>query len=82
MKILFKILIITMCANIVSLGQEKSTGIFQQGTDVGNPAKQGFATFDLVSQIYTIKGGGYNIWFERDEFHYLYNYDKQPQNHN
>ena len=28
--------------------------------------------YDEGSQTYSIKGGGYNIWFERDEFQYAY----------
>lgn len=62
-----------MCAFTTTFGQNKSTGIFQHATDVGNPATQGSSTFDPVNQVYTIKGAGYNIWFERDEFQYLYN---------
>lgn len=62
-----------MCAFTITFGQNKPIGIFQQATDVGNPAKQGSSTYDPVNQVYAIKGAGYNIWFERDEFHYLYN---------
>jgi Tol biopolymer transport system component len=47
-------------------------GIFDDQADVGQPKKPGSATYDENSQTYTLKGGGYNIWFERDEFHYAY----------
>lgn len=73
MKIISTVLLIIMCAFTATLGQNNSIGIFKQSSDIGNPAKQGSATFDPVSQEYTLKGGGYNIWFERDELHYLYN---------
>jgi len=53
--------------------QNPSTGIFQGNSDIGNPKKTGSAIYDQTDQSYNIKGGGYNIWFERDEFHYLYN---------
>lgn len=53
--------------------QNTSIGIFQSGADVGNPKKAGSAVYNSSDQSYNIKGGGYNIWFERDEFHYLYN---------
>ncbi len=33
----------------------------------------GSATYNSGDQSYSIRGSGYNIWFERDEFHYLYN---------
>ena len=48
-------------------------GIFEDHTDVGNPKHAGTrAVYDESSQTYTLKGAGYNIWFERDEFHYAY----------
>ena len=53
--------------------QDNPIGLFQAGTDIGNPKKSGSAAYNKADQSYTIKGGGYNIWFERDEFHYLYN---------
>jgi TolB protein len=53
--------------------QTVSTGIFQINADVGNPSIYGTASYDKISQSYTLKGSGYNIWFGRDEFHYLFN---------
>jgi Tol biopolymer transport system component len=47
-------------------------GIFDEQTDVGNPVLHGSAGYDEASQKYTIAGGGYNIWFNRDEFYFLY----------
>src|SRR5512145_1759453 len=47
-------------------------GIFEDHSDVGNPKHAGSAQYDENSQTYTLKGSGYNIWFERDEFHYAY----------
>ena len=46
---------------------------FSNNSDIGNPKKAGSAVYNPADQSYNIKGGGYNIWFERDEFHYLYN---------
>ena len=71
MKLYYFILCI-LTLNIV-VAQDAPVGIFQYNTDVGDPQLKGTATFDAISQTYTIKGGGYNIWFERDEFHFLYN---------
>ena len=55
------------------LAQDLQTGVFQFNTDIGKPKNPGSATYDKTEQSYTLKGSGYNIWFERDEFHYLYN---------
>lgn len=53
--------------------QDEQAGIFKYNRDIGNPANKGTAIFNNADQSYTIKGSGYNIWFERDEFRYLYN---------
>lgn len=47
-------------------------GVFEENADVGNPQLPGSAEYDEATQAYTIRGAGYNIWFERDEFHYVY----------
>ncbi len=54
-------------------GQNLPTGIFSVSADIGNPGKRGSSVYNSIDQSYTLKGSGYNIWFERDEFHYLYN---------
>jgi TolB protein len=57
----------------VASSQNAGIGIFQSSSDIGNPKKAGSAVYNSSDQSYSIKGGGYNIWFARDEFHYLYN---------
>jgi len=54
----------------------QSAGIFQQQGDIGKPKLQGGISFDASSQSYSLSGSGYNIWFNRDEFRYAYNYIK------
>ncbi len=58
--------------NFIS-AQNNPLGIFKSNADIGNPAKAGSVVYNQTDQSYLIKGGGYNIWFERDEFHYLFN---------
>src|SRR5829696_1710989 len=55
----------------VSLAQNP-VGIFENHEDIGKPKKAGSAQFDDVTQTYRITGAGYNIWFNRDEFQYVY----------
>lgn len=40
--------------------------------DIGNPKLKGSTTFNAADQSYSLRGGGYNIWNNRDEFHYAY----------
>ena len=47
-------------------------GEFSVTTDIGNPRLKGSSSYDAASQTYTLKGGGNNIWFNHDEFQFLY----------
>lgn len=71
MKTLLAILIPLIM--LLSCTPNNQIGIFENSYDVGNPQKKGSATYNSADQSYTVKGGGYNIWFERDEFFFLYN---------
>lgn len=48
-------------------------GIFQGQSDVGGAVLPGSASFDPNTKQYTITSAGYNIWYSRDEFRYLWN---------
>lgn len=50
----------------------QSLGIFENQLNVGNPAILGDISFDSEKQEYTLKGSGFNMWAEHDEFQYLY----------
>jgi TolB protein len=54
------------------MAQSNPIGIFQDHADIGNPKIKGSVSYDNDMQSYNIKSGGYNIWFNRDEFHYAY----------
>ena len=47
-------------------------GIFQGVTDVGGPLVAGSSAFDAGTKQYTITSAGYNIWYQRDEFRYVW----------
>jgi hypothetical protein len=51
---------------------ETPIGIFDGQSDVGAALAPGSATFDSVKRSYTINSAGYNIWYSRDEFHFLW----------
>lgn len=55
-----------------SFAQEVNLGVFKGQADVGDPKNAGSSSYDPSSQTYILKGSGYNIWFERDEFHFLH----------
>jgi hypothetical protein len=47
-------------------------GIFEGQSDVGSAVIPGSASYDASTQQYTINSAGYNIWYIRDEFRYLW----------
>ena len=65
--------IFLLCMLTINSFAQKPIGIFNFNTDIGFPKLPGSASYDESAQTYTLAGSGYNIWFERDEFNYLYN---------
>ncbi len=47
-------------------------GVFEGQTDVGGAVVPGSATYSPEAGTYTINSAGYNIWYFRDEFRYLW----------
>jgi hypothetical protein len=47
-------------------------GIFEGQSDVGAAVVPASASFDAATKTYTINSAGYNIWYTRDEFRYLW----------
>lgn len=56
----------------IAHAQAPAVGDFQHHADIGNPKVTGSAVFNPADQRYTLTAGGYNVWFNRDEFHYAY----------
>jgi hypothetical protein len=47
-------------------------GIFQGQSDIGSAVVPGSASYDAATGAYTINSAGYNVWYTRDEFRYLW----------
>jgi hypothetical protein len=47
-------------------------GVFEGQSDIGGPLLPGSASYDASSKQYTINSSGYNVWYTRDEFRYLW----------
>ncbi|MBV9406811.1 MAG: biopolymer transporter Tol [Acidobacteriaceae bacterium] len=47
-------------------------GIFDGQSDVGSALVPASATFDSATKQYTINSAGYNVWYSRDEFRFLW----------
>jgi hypothetical protein len=47
-------------------------GIFEGQSDIGSAVVPGSASYDSSTKQYTINSAGYNVWYTRDEFRYLW----------
>lgn len=47
-------------------------GIFEGQSDIGSALVPGSASYDRATGQYTINSAGYNVWYTRDEFRYLW----------
>jgi len=47
-------------------------GRFEGQSDIGSALAPGSAGYDAGTQRYTINSAGYNVWYTRDEFRYLW----------
>ena len=56
----------------LAYSQESNLGIFQAQGDIGKVGKPGSVEFDPVNGTYKITGGGTNMWFTGDEFHFIW----------
>ena len=55
-----------------SRNSETPIGVFQGQSDVGGALVPGNSSYDAATGQYTINSAGYNIWYQRDEFRYLW----------
>ena len=55
-----------------TLTQNVPVGFFEGQSDIGAALVAGNSSYDPRSKQYTIHSAGYNIWYARDEFRYLW----------
>jgi len=53
--------------------ENKHIGIFKGQSDIGAALIPGSSSYNDATKQYTINSAGYNIWYTRDEFRYLWN---------
>jgi TolB protein len=67
----FKIWILGVVA-FASCNIAPDLGIFQGNNDIGNVGYTGSVVFDPADSTYRVSGGGTNMWFTKDELHYVW----------
>ncbi|CAN5262342.1 SMP-30/gluconolactonase/LRE family protein [soil metagenome] len=66
------LLLLMVFTGLSAIAQQKSIGVFDGQLDVGPNTKAGSGTYIPETDQYVISGSGYNIWFDHDEFHFVY----------
>jgi TolB protein len=57
---------------VSSYSQQEKLGIFESQTAIGKVLHSGSVIYDPAEQTYTIEGSGTNMWFDQDEFHFVW----------
>ena len=59
--------------SVALAAQEPQTlGIFDGHSDIGGVLHPGSAAYDASTKTYTVTGSGDNMWFNKDEFHFVW----------
>jgi hypothetical protein len=56
----------------VTVSYSQFLGSFENHSDIGTDLRAGSVFYDAGQQIYTVEGSGTNMWFDRDEFHFVW----------
>jgi TolB protein len=64
-------LAVLLCAGAGFAG-DGGFGLFEAHGDVGTVGKPGSAVYDAKAGTYTVTGGGENMWFATDAFHFVW----------
>jgi TolB protein len=65
-------LVTALLISMQPAASQQPMGVFDAHTDVGNPVKKGGVQYNAETQEYTMQGAGTNMWFNTDQFHFLY----------
>lgn len=66
------LIIMILFSGVQHINSQETIGIFDNHTDIGKCKTKGFAFYTQEDQVYTIGGSGKNMWFNEDQFHYLW----------
>ncbi|AXE20126.1 hypothetical protein DR864_21425 [Runella rosea] len=67
----YALLLVVGLFSLTSAAQ-KPVGIFENHDDIGKVLHAGTATYDNATQTYKLSGSGENVWFKKDEVHFVW----------
>src|SRR4051794_20961012 len=51
---------------------DRELGLLADQADIGKVSHAGSATYDPLDHVYSVTGGGANMWFAHDDFHFAW----------
>ena len=54
------------------VGSMRADGLFEKDQDIGTVKHAGAVAYDETAHRYTVSGGGQNMWFATDAFHFVW----------
>ncbi len=57
---------------LLSCTRTPDLGIFEENGDIGNVKHTGSVSFNKKDSTYAVTGGGTNMWFDSDQFHFIW----------
>ena len=71
-RVLASVLALSAVGIVRSQNTAEKVGLFDQHGDIGDVKIPGSAVYEAVTQEYTVKASGSNMWLGRDEFHFVW----------
>jgi len=71
MRLLFRVFV-ALVLPVAARAADLKVGVFESHADVGRVLHAGSAVYDEPTRTYTVTGGGENMWFATDAFHFVW----------
>jgi Tol biopolymer transport system component len=66
------VIVLAAFAVVVSWPQSRASGLFEGHQDIGEVTRVSGLRYDPDRQEYAVEGSGANMWFDHDEFHFVW----------
>src|SRR6266850_1636787 len=66
------IVLVALWCQIRAGSAAETLGPFESHADIGQPGKSGSVEFDATNRVILLTGGGENMWFTNDAFHFAW----------
>lgn len=66
------LIVALLTLNALFMKAQKSCGTFDNASDIGNVKMNGSFLYDTITDKYTIRGSGKNMWYNSDEFFFVW----------